>query len=338
MRIQANVPLRPYNTFGIEANAAHFVTVTNPESLAKILGDPNFPRKIILGGGSNILIVNDLDALVVHIASKGIEEVARDADCVWIKVQAGENWHQLVLWTLDNDFGGLENLSLIPGNAGTAPIQNIGAYGVELKDRFVSCEAIDLVSGDLVDLDHTACRFGYRDSLFKNEGKGRYIIVSVTLKLTVRDHELHTDYGDIQGILRQKDITAPTIRDVSNAIIEIRRSKLPDPRVLGNSGSFFKNPIISKKEFEVFQEAHPNAPSYKTGPDAYKIPAGWLIEQCGYKGMREGDAGVHDRQALVLVNYGHATGRELLALANKIINAVYKRFGITLTPEVNIIK
>ena len=232
----------------------------------------------------------------------------------------------------------MENLSLIPGNVGTAPIQNIGAYGVELKDVFVSCAAMDVKTGELEGFDNEACAFGYRDSIFKNEAKDKYIITSVVLKLTKKDHVLHTGYGSIENELKEKGIVHPTIQDISEAVIAIRRSKLPDPKEIGNSGSFFKNPVISKKAFDRFIKKHPEAPFYEVDDNEFKIPAGWLVEQCGFKGKRFGDAGVHDKQALVLVNHGNATGQEILDLSKKIQEEVHKQFKIKIQPEVNIIK
>jgi len=285
-----------------------------------------------------MLLTKDIDALVMHINLKGISIVEENENEVEIKVMAGENWHDLVTWSLDKGYGGLENLSLIPGNTGTAPIQNIGAYGVELKDVFVSCAAMEIKTGELVGFDNEACKFGYRDSVFKNEAKGQYIITSVHLKLTKKDHVLHTGYGAIEAELKKNGIVYPTIKDVSNAVIAIRQSKLPNPAVLGNSGSFFKNPVISKKAFEKFIKKNPEAPHYEVDDEAFKIPAGWLIEQCGYKGKRFGDAGVHEKQALVLVNYGSATGEDILRLAQLVQKEVAQKFNIKIQPEVNIIK
>lgn len=285
-----------------------------------------------------MLLTKDIDALVMHIALKGISIAEENGETVEIKAMAGENWHNLVMWSLDRGYGGLENLSLIPGNVGTAPIQNIGAYGVELKDIFVSCTAMDVETGELVAFDKENCEFGYRDSIFKNGAKDKYIITSVNLRLTKKDHVLHTGYGAIEEELKNNGIVYPTIRDISNAVIAIRQSKLPDPKELGNSGSFFKNPVISKKKFDKFIKSHPKAPFYELDDDQYKIPAGWLIEQSGFKGKRFGDAGVHEKQALVLVNYGNATGKEILQLAENIQKEVQKNFGINIHPEVNIIK
>jgi len=285
-----------------------------------------------------MLLTKDIDALVMHINLNGIRVVEEDDEYIVLKVMAGENWHKLVLWTLEQGYGGLENLSLIPGNTGTAPIQNIGAYGVELQDVFESCEAMDIQSQELVAFSKDACKFGYRDSIFKNEAKEKYIITSVRLKLTKKNHRLHTLYGAIEDELSAMNIIKPTIKDVSNAVIAIRSKKLPDPKKIGNSGSFFKNPVVSKKTFEKFRKNHPNAPFYELDSKEYKIPAGWLIEQCGFKGKRFGDAGVHEKQALVLVNHGNAKGIEILGLAEKIQETVRTKFGIWLSAEVNIIK
>jgi len=338
MIVQKDKSLKTYNTFGIDAKARFFCEINSLDELQSALRLDEYPNKFFISGGSNMLITRDIDALVLHINLKGIEIVSENNDEVVIKVMAGENWHEMVLWTLEQDYGGLENMSLIPGNTGTTPIQNIGAYGVELKDTFVSCEAIEVESQEIKIFSKEDCNFGYRDSYFKNKGKGKYIIVSVNLRLTKKNHLLNTSYGSIEEELVKNNISDPTIKDISNAVIAIRQSKLPDPKILGNSGSFFKNPVVSASEFHTFIERHPQAPNYKVSEDEFKIPAGWLIEQCGFKGKRFGDAGVHKNQALVLVNYGAATGKEVLNLAYKIIEAVEKRFGIRISPEVNIIK
>ncbi|MGB5554220.1 MAG: UDP-N-acetylmuramate dehydrogenase [Flavobacteriaceae bacterium] len=338
MTVQNNISLKKYNTFGIDAKAKYFCEINSIAMLSTALQREEYPQKIIIGGGSNMLITSNIDALVLHINLKGIDLVYEDDDRVSIRVMAGENWHELVLWTLEHGYGGLENMSLIPGNTGTAPIQNIGAYGVELKDTFVSCEAMHMATQEIRQFSKEDCQFGYRDSYFKNEGKGKYIITSVTFSLSKRNHVLNTSYGSIEEELLKHKITHPSIKDISNAVISIRQSKLPDPKELGNSGSFFKNPMVSAADFGIFTADHSNAPFYKVSDDTYKIPAGWLIEQCGYKGKRFGDAGVHKNQALVLVNYGKATGQDILKLADDIISAVKEKFGIEITPEVNIIK
>tara|TARA_R110002012_G_scaffold69003_1_gene178896 strand:+ start:32328 stop:33344 length:1017 start_codon:yes stop_codon:yes gene_type:complete len=338
VNIQENISLKSYNTFGIDVKARFFVEITGLVQLQKALELKAYPKKFIISGGSNMLLTKDIDALVMYINLKGVTVVEEDENSVEVKVMAGENWHELVMWSLEQGYGGLENLSLIPGNVGTAPIQNIGAYGVELKDVFVSCAAMEVKTGELVEFDNEACQFGYRDSIFKNEAKDKYIITSVVLKLTKKNHVLHTGYGSIENELKNNGIVHPTIKDISDAVIAIRRSKLPDPKEIGNSGSFFKNPIVSKKAFDKFSKKHPEAPFYEMDDNQYKIPAGWLIEQCGLKGKRFGDAGVHERQALVLVNYGNATGKEILELAQKIQETVYKTFKIKIQSEVNIIK
>ncbi len=338
MEIQQNKSLKKYNTFGIEAKAKYFCEIRSIDELSQALQQSQHPNKICFGGGSNMLITQDIDALVLHINIKGIEIVSETKERVQLKVNAGENWHQFVLWTLAQDYGGLENMSLIPGNTGTAPIQNIGAYGVELKDTFVSCEAMHIATQKMRTFSKEACEFGYRDSYFKNEGKGNFIITSVTFSLSKNKHTLNTSYGAIEAELEKQNIKDPTIQDISKAVISIRKQKLPDPSKLGNSGSFFKNPVVSKQQFISFYEKHPTAPFYKISEDLYKIPAGWLIEKCGFKGKRFGDAGVHKNQALVLVNYGTATGAEILKLSQTIIESVNDKFGIRILPEVNLIK
>ncbi|MCW5517713.1 UDP-N-acetylmuramate dehydrogenase [Muriicola sp. Z0-33] len=337
MEIQENFSLKDYNTFGIDAKARYYVEITSIEELIHALKLDEYPDKFIISGGSNMLITKDINALVMHINLKGIAVISEEDKAVIIEVMAGENWHDLVLWSLSHNYGGLENLSLIPGNTGTAPIQNIGAYGVELKDVFHSCDAMNIASTLIETFSKKACKFGYRDSFFKNEGKGKYIITSVRLRLSKKDHLLNTSYGAIDAELENNRIKNPSIQDVSNAVIAIRQRKLPDPNELGNSGSFFKNPVLGKSEFHEFEKAYPNAPFYSISDEEYKIPAGWLIEQCGYKGKRVGDAGVHKNQALVLVNYGNATGIEILNLANEIQESVFGKFRIKILPEVNII-
>ena len=338
MIIHNNFSLKNYNTFGIDATAQYFVEINTLEDLRVILGNKEYPRKIIIGGGSNMLLTDTIDALFIHVNLKGKNIISESPDTAQIEIMAGENWHEMVMWSLDHGFGGLENMSLIPGNTGTAPIQNIGAYGVELKDSFVSCEAIRIEDQELITLTKEECKFGYRDSYFKNEGKDRFVITSVTFTLTKNNHKINSGYGAIEEELERTAIKNPTIKDISNAIIPIRKSKLPDPKELGNSGSFFKNPMVSKEVFNEFIANHPEAPFYKISDSIYKIPAGWLIEKCGFKGKRFGDAGVHKKQALVLVNYDKATGKDILDLASKIIKEVQKKFNITISPEVNLIK
>lgn len=337
MDIQNEISLKNYNTFGIDVKAHHFVSVSNIKELTTALTDPKFERKFILGGGSNMLLTSDIDALVVLLRLQGKEVTYEDENEVLVKAYAGENWHEFVLWTLKNDFGGLENLSLIPGNIGAAPIQNIGAYGVELKDTFVSCEAIERASGKLCTFSKEDCRFAYRDSIFKTSHKDTFVITSVTFRLSKQHHSINTSYGAIEKELTARSIDHPTIQDVSDAVIAIRQSKLPDPSEIGNSGSFFKNPVISKSDFDQLLKNYPEAPHYKVSDNEIKVPAGWLIEKCGFKGKRFGDAGVHDKQALVLVNHGNASGKEILELAKRIQKTVQDEFGIAIETEVNII-
>lgn len=281
-----------------------------------------------------MLLTQDIDALVLHINIKGISIVEETENTAIVEAMAGENWHDFVQYCISRNLGGLENLSLIPGNVGTAPIQNIGAYGVELKDVFIGCEAIHRKTREKVLFDNKNCAFGYRDSVFKGKAKDEYIITSVRFSLHKPPHTLKTSYGAIQEKL--EGIASPTIKDVSEAVIAIRQSKLPDPKVLGNSGSFFKNPVLNSFEFQSFRTEFPEAPFYEVSASEFKVPAGWLIEQSGFKGKRFGNAGVHKDQALVLVNYGNASGKEIWELAMHIQATIKNRFGIHLEPEVNV--
>lgn len=337
MTIAKNVSLKPYNTFGIDAKASLYCNISTVEELKSILQQKHQQPFFILGGGSNMLLTKDVEALVLHINLKGITVVSETADKVIVKAMAGENWHEFVLWCLDHNYGGIENLSLIPGNVGTAPIQNIGAYGVELKDVFVSCEAMQVENQTLKTFTKEDCKFDYRESIFKQELKGKYIITSVNFELKKVDHKLHMDYGAIKEQLRTSGITYPNINDISKAVIAIRQSKLPDPKEIGNSGSFFKNPIISKEKFEKLQENFPEVPFYKISDDHIKVPAGWLIEKAGFKGKRFEDYGVHNKQALVLVNHGNAKGQDIYHLAILIKNTIKRIFDIDIETEVNII-
>ena len=330
-----NISLKPYNTFGIDVKAENFIAVSSLKELKEVFLLKEYPTKFILGGGSNMLLTKDVDDLVVNINLKGKEIISENGNTTLVKVKAGENWHEFVLWALSQNLGGVENLSLIPGNVGTAPIQNIGAYGVELKDVFYSCEALNTKTLEVKPFFKEECNFGYRDSYFKRN-KGEYIITSVTFKLTNTDHKLNISYGAIEAELKNKKVAHPTITDISNAVISIRKSKLPDPKELGNSGSFFKNPIINKSQFENLLATNPMMPHYVVSANEIKIPAGWLIEQCGFKGKRFGDAGVHKNQALVIVNYGNASGKELWELALSIQQSVKEKFNINIEPEVNI--
>ena len=336
--MEYNVSLKSYNTFGIETFAKALDRVQNVEEIKNFLQNkPKDEALFILNGGSNMLLTQDVDAWVMKLELKGIAIIEENENDIIVEAKAGENWHQFVLYCIDNGWGGLENLSLIPGNVGSSPIQNIGAYGVEIKDHFVSLEALHIDTLETHTFTNEQCHFGYRESVFKNEFKGQYIITSVRFRLTKNNHTLHTSYGIILQELEKLGVTHPTIKDVSNAVIAIRQSKLPDPKEIGNSGSFFKNPVVDKITFDVFHQAHPEAPFYEVSSTEFKIPAGWLIEQSGLKGFRKGDAGVHTKQALVLVNYGNATGNELLEMARYVQQTVFETFGIRIEPEVNII-
>ncbi|MDR6846643.1 UDP-N-acetylmuramate dehydrogenase [Flavobacterium granuli] len=337
MEILNNFSLKNYNTFGIEAKAEQFVAVHSVSELKSILEQNKNQKKFVLSGGSNMLLTKNIEALVIHIDLKGKKILKEDIDYVWLESQAGENWHEFVLWAIEQNFGGLENMSLIPGNVGTTPVQNIGAYGTEIKDTFVSCDAINIENQEMRTFTKEECNFGYRESIFKNEVKDQYIITSVVFKLTKQNHKINTSYGDITAELAKNNITTPGLKDVSNAVIAIRKSKLPDPAELGNSGSFFKNPILLKSDFEKIHQKFPEMRFFDISETEVKVPAGWLIEQTGLKGKRFGDAGVHKNQALVLVNYGGATGQEILNVSKTVQETVFNTFGIHIEAEVNII-
>jgi UDP-N-acetylmuramate dehydrogenase len=337
MDLKTNFSLKEYNSFGIDVMAKQFIAVHTIEELVTVLSENKVATKFILGGGSNMLLTKNIEALVIHIDLKGKKIIEETSDDVWVECHAGENWHEFVLWTIDQGFGGLENMSLIPGNVGTTPVQNIGAYGTEIKDTMVSCTTIAITNQTTKTFTNTECHFGYRESIFKNECKDRYIITSVVFKLTKKNHKINTSYGDILSELSRNNITNPSLKEVSDAIIAIRKSKLPDPKELGNSGSFFKNPILSKKDFDPIHKKFPEMKYYEVSTSEVKVPAGWLIEQAGFKGRRFGDAGVHKNQALVLVNYGKATGQEILAVAKDIQKTVFDKFGIHIEAEVNVI-
>ncbi len=333
--MEQNISLQSYNTFGIDVHAARFATVHSLKQLRAILRKEQ--PALILGGGSNLLLTKNVEGLVLKNDFRGIERLKETKDSAIVRFGAGENWHEIVLWAIENGLGGIENLSLIPGTVGAAPIQNIGAYGVELCDVFVELEAIYLKSGRKRVFHLEECKFGYRDSVFKRRLKGKVFITSVSLKLT-KKHQPQLSYGAIGKVLEEQSIKKPTIKDVSDAVIQIRSSKLPDPKVLGNSGSFFKNPEISAAKFKVLTSKFPEAVHYPLPDGRFKIPAGWLIEQCGWKGKRVGNTGAHKNQALVLVNYdGKATGKEVFDLAMSIQASVQSKFDILLTPEVNVI-
>jgi len=336
MSFITNKPLSDLNTFGVKAEAETFRYIFSLDQLFETL--KTIPRTDIhiLGGGSNILLTGNLTGTTLKNEIKGIQIVRELPDSVTIAVGGGVIWHDLVRWALQHDFGGIENLSLIPGTVGAAPIQNIGAYGVELQDVFVKLEAVDLRNRAILIFEKADCQFGYRDSIFKRELKGRLFITRVWLKLTKTHHQIQTSYAPLAQYLETQRITRPTIQDVSRAVVFIRQSKLPDPAQIGNAGSFFKNPEIPADQYAELRKKFPDLPGYPIGSSGVKVPAGWLIEQTGWKGRRFGNAGVHNRQALVLVNYGGATGSEILSLSRQIAEEVHARFGISLTPEVNI--
>ena len=335
MKIQQNISLKEYNTFGIAVKAKRFISVSSVYELQQLLKTEK--EVFLLSGGSNMLLTKDIDMLVVHLNITGVSIDTEDDKHVYLTVNAGEDWHEFVLWCIANDYGGIENLSLIPGNVGTCPIQNIGAYGVEVKDTITKVEGLEVATGKLVSFSNEDCKFGYRNSLFKNTHKGKIVLTSVGFKLTKKDHQLNTSYGAIKTELASRKVIKPTLKDVSDAVIAIRKSKLPDPKEIGNSGSFFKNPVISKKQFLEIQKVHANMPNYIVSENEIKIPAGWLVEQSGFKGKRFGDAGVHEKQALVLINFGNASGQDILELAKKIQTTVFNKFQISLEIEVNIV-
>jgi UDP-N-acetylmuramate dehydrogenase len=336
--IQKNISLKPYNTFGLEAKARYFVEVEDILALKNILQVSDYQNieKLFLGGGSNILLTKDFDGLVIKINFKGITSVAEDDTHIHIQAGAGENWHQFVMYCVANNLAGIENLSLIPGTVGAAPMQNIGAYGVEIKDVFQELEAFNLETFEIEKFNLQDCKFGYRESVFKHENKGKYVITSVTFRLN-KAPIFKVSYGDIQKTLEEMNVETLTIKAVSDAVISIRKSKLPDPAEIGNSGSFFKNPEIPKAQYDELKVKFDAIPSYPINENTVKVPAGWLIEQAGWKGFRDGQIGVHARQALVLVNFGGGNGNEIKALSAKIQASVLEKFGIKLQVEVNFI-
>ncbi|MDQ6482006.1 UDP-N-acetylmuramate dehydrogenase [Dyadobacter sp. LHD-138] len=336
--MQHNVSLRNLNTFGLESRAQSFEEVKSVESLTAIIKNPELRAvpKFILGGGSNILLTQDIDALVIKISIKGIEKVKEDNDHIWLHVGAGEMWHDFVMYCVDNGYAGVENLSLIPGTVGAAPMQNIGAYGVEIKAVVETVETISFEDATSKVFSNDACLFGYRESIFKHELKGQYIITGVLFRLNKKP-AYQVTYGDIQKTLEEMGVQTLSIKAVSEAVIRIRRSKLPDPAEIGNAGSFFKNPEIPEEQFNRLKNDFPALPGYPAGEGFVKVPAGWLIEQAGWKGYRDGAIGVHARQALVLVNYGGGSGGEIKLLSQKIQQSIEEKFGIRLNAEVNFI-
>lgn len=338
MAIHEYFSLQPYNTFGINSIAKQFCVVKNKEDILNLIQKQfiYYRKHLLLGSGSNILLCNDFDGLVIKNEIIGIELIKEDENFVWIKSFSGTLWHDFVMYCVENNYGGIENLSLIPGTVGAAPMQNIGAYGAELKDTFVSLEAIEIKTGETFIFDKDACAFGYRESIFKKEEIGNYFIYSVEFKLSKKPN-INSQYGDIQKILQEKNIENPTIKDIFNAVIEIRESKLPNPKELGNAGSFFKNPEVEKDVAEKIQLEFPAMPKYDLPNGKIKIPAAWLIEQCGWKGKQIGNTGNHAKQALVIVNYGNATGNEIWQHALSVQKSVEEKFDILLGAEVNVI-
>ncbi len=340
IHIQSQINLKEHNTFGISAFAKAYTNITTVTQLTDALSYYHDQEVFLLGGGSNMLILKDIEKPVLHLNIKGIEILEENKDHILVTSMAGENWHEFVMHCIENNWAGIENLALIPGNVGTSPIQNIGAYGIELKDVFHSCDVIDIKTGEHKQLSLADCQFGYRDSIFKNEARGQYVITAVTFKLTnlnkTDNYDFKTSYGAIQNELEQLDGSL-SIEKVARAVVNIRSSKLPDSKILGNSGSFFKNPIIKKEIYDDLLRMHPELPHYPVNDSLVKVPAGWLIDRCGFKGKRYGDAGIHDKQALVLVNHGEATGSEVLQVARTIQQAVKDRYGIEIDTEVNLI-
>ncbi len=339
LEIFSNISLRDYNTFGIDVHTRTLYETHHQDEIKEAL---EYERKntqehpVILGGGSNVLFTSNLSAAVIKVKIKGIEILSEDENNVWLKVGAGEVWHSFVMHCVNNNWAGIENLSLIPGLVGASPMQNIGAYGVEVKDVLYEVHAINRLNGELVIFPASACALGYRASIFKEKYKNQFVICDVVFKLNKKP-KVNTSYGAIKQELEKMKINTPTIKDVSNAVIHIRQSKLPDPKKIGNAGSFFKNPFISSDSFHLLKNKFPELVGYDLGNGQYKVAAGWLIEQCGWKGFRRGDVGCHNKQALVLVNFGKASGKEILELCSDIQKSVMDRFNIHLVPEVNVI-
>jgi UDP-N-acetylmuramate dehydrogenase len=337
LQIQQNVSLKNFNTFGVEANARYFVEINHEDDLTELFMDQQWRQieRLVLGGGSNMLLLNDFEGLVIRLNIRGFEHRIQHQD-VFIEAGAGEVWNDLVNFCVAHEYAGLENLSLIPGSVGASPIQNIGAYGVELKDVFHSCKAFEIATGTFKTFTKEDCHFGYRESIFKTELAAQYIIVSVKFHLSLIP-QFNLQYGAIEQELANRHISAPTIKDVSEVVSHIRVSKLPDPSTIGNAGSFFKNPVIPIDEFKPLKANFPEVVNYPAGDGYIKLAAGWLIEQCGWKGKTVGSTGTWKNQALVLVNHGNATGQQVYDLSSQIIDSVYTKFGVILQREVNII-
>lgn len=338
MIIQKNYSLKNLNTFGIDVQAKYFAVFSDTDQLLELLNDPSFStgQPLILGGGSNLLFTKNVDGLVLKNNLKGIALVKEDADFYYVRAAAGEVWHELVMYCIENNYAGLENLSLIPGNVGASPMQNIGAYGVEIKDCFYELEAFHIKDKTFRTFNREACKFGYRESVFKQEFKNQYIITSVTYRLNKKP-VYKISYGAIEKELEQKGVKELSIKAISEAVCAIRRSKLPDPAIIGNAGSFFKNPEVVKSKYEFLKLKFPEIVAYPLENGNVKLAAGWLIEKCGWKGKRKGDAGVHSLQALVLVNYGNAAGKEIFDLSQQVMDSVANTFGVNLEREVNIL-
>jgi UDP-N-acetylmuramate dehydrogenase len=338
MMIKENFSLEHLNTFHIPSTARYYAEVSNTEELQELLQKDLVKKsdKLILGGGSNILFTKNFEGIVIKNNLLSKELIGEDQEHYFVKSGAGENWHEFVLYCIDKGYAGLENLSLIPGNVGASPMQNIGAYGVETKDVFHSLEAVEIESGEIRTFTAEDCKFGYRESIFKNELKGKYIISSVTFKLNKKP-KFNTSYGAIEQELEQMGVKKLSIKAISDAVCNIRRSKLPNPEEIGNAGSFFKNPVVDNLFFEQLKKDFPEIPSYPQKDGSIKLAAGWLIEKAGLKGYRKGDAGVHQKQALVLVNYGKASGNEIFELSEHVLKTVHEKFGVMLEREVNII-
>ena len=337
MQFEEKVSLKPFNTFGIDAKARYFSAFRSESELEEILVSKHVAQSIfILGGGSNILLTGDVNGLVLKNEIKGIEEIKEDENYVYLKAGAGENWHAFVQYCIKHNFAGVENLSLIPGNVGASPMQNIGAYGVEIKDVFYDLEAYHIEERKCYTFSLNYCEFCYRDSIFKRKYKDKFVILNVTFRLRKKP-VFHTQYGAIEEELQKMGIQKLSIQAISQAVINIRSSKLPDPAVTGNAGSFFKNPYVSQEQFLKIKENFHNVVAYPNNDGSVKLAAGWMIEQCGWKGVRKGDAGCHPNQALVLVNYGNATGKEIYSLSQEILESVKEKFRIKLEREVNII-
>jgi UDP-N-acetylmuramate dehydrogenase len=337
LRKKIKISLKNFNSFGVDAISSDFNVANSEQEIIEYLNEIKFSNPIILGGGTNILFKSNIDKSLLKIEIKGIEIINETNNYVDVSVGAGEIWDNLVNWSIEKNYGGLENLSFIPGNVGSAPIQNIGAYGVELKDTFLQCRAISIDSGLLRIFKQKECDFSYRSSIFKEKLKNKYIISNVTFRLSKINHKINFSYEPLKIDLKNKSISSPTIKDISKSVIEIRSSKLPDPKVIGNCGSFFKNPIINKIDFKKLLENENDVPFFDISENEIKIPAAWLIEKCGFKGLKVGNTGVHKKHALIIISNGKATGKEIFDFSQRIKNEVLRKFNILLEEEVNII-